>query len=258
VTDLDAIRLIERDRNERESALAALLLLLSRNARRAMRAGLSTVSALRRYLLGPGVPVVANAMASAATAGVARVYSLVGLERPAAGLVDALAGTYEPRAVAALQSSVRTLAGKVTGSLAVAAFVPVPEETAILRAFQAAGWTDAHDRGARTAAGEVVLAAYAEGMSGGYASPAVFPELTALRYITVHDANRTNICTAYDRVQLPPDDIWWDYHWPKNHFGCRSVVLPRTIPVRFTENPPWVPAPMAGFGRRPGINLRAA
>lgn len=248
-SDSETLKLIEQDRNRRESALAALLLILGRNARRLLYSGMSIINALRRALLFPGVPVVARAMASAAAAGVRRVGLILGTTFDSGALEASLIPQYAPRAASALSSTVGTLAGKLAASLGLASFEPVSQEIAVVRAFQAAGFTDAHDHGARTAAAVAVLGPYAEGMAAAYRAPEVVDVVTGLRFSSIVDERRTDICKVRHGIKLPLGHEYIYRNFCPLHFLCRSLWLPLTGVFKASENPPEFPLPMPGFGR---------
>ena len=81
----------------------------------------------------------------------------------------------------------------------------------------------------------------------------------AFEFIAIDDTRTSDICKPYatSRVILPPDDPFWETHWPPLHFNCRSTVRgiydEDELPDNFTR-PTETGHTAKGFGRYPLAN----
>lgn len=257
---------IERERKERERELLALLLLLFegayRRARNAVEFGLDPFAAARDAVLGNmvlmipgGIERLAQQLAEAEAEGYARVQRMLGvritrIEVKPNGYHRGLAHKSLSRALGRLQVQLYLELGRTPGRDAKS------RQKAVRAAFEGSGLVMSATSKAwlleneATAIGTLV---YAGGMQGGYARPDVVAVLTGLRFVNPLDERTTGICRSRHGVILPLDHPWWFTNWPPLHFGCRSIVLPLTRKVKFTENPPASPAPDLGWGHWVGI-----
>jgi hypothetical protein len=104
----------------------------------------------------------------------------------------------------------------------------------------------------RTVAETLVNDSYQAGYLRGFADrPEAAATVKGFRYVATLDPATTVICRAYHNVQLPVGSDWLRSHWPQNHFGCRAVCVPILGDFAPTADPPWTPAPQAGFGIAP-------
>jgi hypothetical protein len=266
MTRTEMLDAIERDRTKREVGLTLWLLALAEKSRRyvnrAIRVGSSWADALRSVLLGNpaldlpgGVPLLSRAMAETHHAGIHRVGRIVGVPLPPAVPLADLAGYYRPTAAGALERVRGALQAKVTDALggAVEADRISADVRAVGEAFEVAGYSAANPWAAAAEATMAVTTAYGAGMSDGFNADELRDVLMGLRSVAVGDERTTEVCRAYDGVQLPPLDPWWHEHWVPRHWNCRSVILPIMGRFEPTENPPWSPAPAVGFGLRPVV-----
>jgi SPP1 gp7 family putative phage head morphogenesis protein len=262
----EQVSAIERDRTSRENALLLFLLALAERARkqvnRAIRVGGFWANALRGTLLGDenldqpgGVPILSRAMAETHLSGVSRVGRLLGVPVAPRRAIEDLTTVYRPRAYDALESIRGTLEGAIDDGLREAAEADRinADIRAVTEAYRAKGWTADNPYGAETAATAVVTQSYAGGMREAYADDAVVAVMTGLRFVAVLDEATTGICRARAGVIRPLNDDWLTRNFPPLHFGCRSLVLPTTGNVKFTENPPEFPPPDPGWGSYVGM-----
>jgi SPP1 gp7 family putative phage head morphogenesis protein len=266
VTIDEQIAAVERDRKRRENGLSLLLLALADKSRafvnKAVRIGAGWSNVLRAVLLGDeqldqpgGVPVLAGIMADTHHAGVSRVGRILGVPVAPRLAIDDLATVYRPRAYDALERIRGTLDDAIVERLREAVEVDKisADVRAVGEAFTAKGWAPGNRYGADFTATAVVTRAYAAGMQEAFAEPDVAAVMTGLRFVNPLDEVTTDICRVRAGVILPLDSPWWFRSYPPLHAGCRSVALPTTGNVKFTENPPEFPAPEPGWGSYAGI-----
>lgn len=262
----EAIRMIERDREEREEGLLLWLLLLAGRARRyvnrAIRLGVAWPDVLQWVLLGNpdidqpgGVPFLSRAMADSHLAGYRRVGRLVGMRLESPVTLAELAPAYVLPASRVMERAIATLIAAISEALgrAVTADSIAADVRAVGEAVARAGWVEESSRNAAAEATSAVTQAYAGGMRDGLDNPAVAAVLSGLRFVNPMDARTTDICRKRHGVKLPLDHPWWFASWPPLHVGCRSVVLPVTDRIAFTENPPTFPPPTPGWGHWNGL-----
>jgi SPP1 gp7 family putative phage head morphogenesis protein len=267
VTIDEQVAAVERDRTRRENGLTLFLLALVDKSRsfvnKAIRVGWDWTTVLRAVLLGDeqldqqgGIPILSRAMAETHLAGVSRVGRLLGVPVAPRRAIDDLTTIYRSRATDALESIRGTLEGAIDEGLREAAEADRinADIRAVTEAYRAKGWTGDNPYGAETAATAVVTQSYASGMRDAYGEDAVRAVMTGLRFVAVLDEATTTICRVRNGVIRPLDDPYWTQGgWPPLHFSCRSVVLPTTGRVQFTEDPPTSPPPDAGWGSYSGM-----
>ena len=259
----DDIDRIERERKAREAGLTLWFLALAERARRrvvsAIRVGAIWGGVLRGVLLGDerldqpgGVPFLRRAMLETHRTGVRQVGKLVG------EAVDDLADLptirqYEAAAMRQLEGVRGTLDEAITARLRDAATADriTADVGAVREAFRSTGWTPDSPRAAETEATAAVTRAYAGGMQQGVSQ--VAEVLSGLRFVNPLDANTTDICRVRAGIKLPLDHPWLFRNWPPLHYGCRSLMLPVTDRVKFTESLPTVPPPELGWGQWNGL-----
>lgn len=269
---------IDREKRQREDALLVFLLSLFLRARShadlALRLGANPLAAVRDVLIGNtalGLPGgayrLAQAMAESEALGFRRVLRVLnGRERivtqvetkPSATHLS-LARQHMAKMLGTLQGRVYLALGQARGTAEARKAVAETFETwgYIDPAFNAAGVVHSATSKAwmlANVAETVIGIAYNGGMMGGYQTPDAADVITALRFTTVRDERRTEICRIREGVTLPLDDPWWFSNWAPLHFGCRSLALPLTgHGVKFTENPPVAPPPDPGWGQWAGM-----
>jgi SPP1 gp7 family putative phage head morphogenesis protein len=266
MTIAEQVAAVERDRTRRETGLKLFLLALADKSRsfvnKAIRIGSGWSIVLRAVLMGDeqldqqgGIPILSRAMAETHLAGVSRVGRLLGVPVAPRRAIEDLTTVYRPRAYDALESIRGTLEGAIDDGLREAAEADRinADIRAVTEAYRAKGWTADNPYGAETAATAVVTQSYAGGMREAYADDAVVAVMTGLRFVAVLDEATTGICRARAGVIRPLNDDWLTRNFPPLHFGCRSLVLPTTGNVKFTENPPEFPPPDPGWGSYVGM-----
>lgn len=262
----DAIRLIERDRKERERGLLFWWLALAGRARRfvtrAIRIGVAWSGVLRSVFLGNqaidqpgGVPFLSRVMADSHLAGYRRVGRLVDVRLDPPVTVRDLAPSFVPQATETLTRVAGSLETAIARGIADVVEVDriSADVAAVAGAFRTAGWSEESPRNAKVEATTVITQAYAGGMNDGLHTETMREVLSGLRFVNPLDARTTDICRKRHGVKLPLDDAWWFRSWPPLHAGCRSVVLPVTDRIAFTVNPPTFPPPDLGWGAWSGL-----
>lgn len=247
----------DKKRREREIELflLALLLLSRRYATAAVRLGSDPYAALAAVLLGsqalslPGGTVrLAALMALADADGFRRTTLFV----PGQRFTYTPTTDYRSLAAQALAAMLATLQRRVGQAFVTAKRDVGGLVVAVQDVFRTGGYVESGPAGAwrvRGATEGLVAQAYGAGLWVGYHRPDATPPI--LRYSAVLDDVTTVICRTYDGVTLPIDHPWLLSHWSPNHWGCRGVIIPAPPGAKITEDPPYTPPPMAGFGRAP-------
>lgn len=269
-TNLEARADSDRRKHEDE-LLALLLLLLHQSANRAdsaLNVGADPFQAAADPLTGniglrlkPAWPRIARKLIAADTAGFERTVRVIRsgtIENELSGYAPAADyGSISRQAVARLVAHTRTaIADGIRRSFTEAK----PVRRAVDEAFAAAGLVQSATSKAwllETTAETLVGFSYGGGWFNGWHRPAVLDRIRGFRYSAMLDVRTTNICRAYSGVRLPIDHVWWQTHWPLNHFGCRSVALPMFGGAEYTPESeiPWTPWPAVGFGHAPAIGV---
>jgi hypothetical protein len=261
---------VDRDRRDRERDLLLLLLSIFWLARShtyaAVKIGSDPYRAAADVLqgaphAGPGLaPRLAAQLALAEWAGYRRtLLVLPGEAGPQPASIAPLGPTgtdWRGQAFQYVSQLTQTLLARIRQAMGAAQSGPRGLQDAIRQAFAAGGYVDGTARPwlLATVAERFVNQAYQAGFIAGLARPEVRAELFGFRYVATLDERTTTICKSYHGVKLPAGHPWLQTHWPQNHWGCRSVMVP--LFGDFTATPdadlPYVPAPQPGFGAAPG------
>jgi hypothetical protein len=276
--DAAELERVERERRAREDELLLLILALMSTARRDAAAVLTHGGdpgyAIRSVVTGTNgfrgvAPLIARTMAQAHRDGYRRAGLMAGtraVERADAGTLAALVDLYMPGAREAAAAMAATLVQAVYEAVAQAR----SEGTAgtalrrtVREAFDAAGYTPTHDRGADLATERAVVSAHSFGIiSAAIGAPALQGIVTGLEHRSILDSSTTDICRERHELRLPVTAAYWRTNTPSLHFRCRSSLRILTKPFTPTATLPQTP-PMPGFGSPPpgfleGLMRRAA
>lgn len=284
---------IDRDRRTHERDLFTFLLSLFGRARdhayAALRVGMSPLEAIRDVLMGNrmlalpgGTPGLAQRLVNADVAGFRRTTlvlpptaanrtpqggSTASILPPPTGLpttvrtLTAYAPAADYRSIAAqiLGKMTQTLQRKLAPALADASGKGQRGRQDALRdAFVGGGYVESLTSKAwllDTAAVTLTGFAFGAGWWNGWQRPEARERLTGFEFVATIDHRSSDICPHYNGVKLPTDHLWWQYHWPSCHFNCRSYASPLFGDFTATENPPWQPAPLPGFGTAPATSV---
>jgi len=119
---------------------------------------------------------------------------------------------------------------------------------------------------ANTVYENAVSTAYSAGTFQQMADPDVRRVIGALRFDSIPDSRRTDICQAFDGTVAPADHPIWEERTAPCHHRCRSGIVPidwvtlrREGYARGTEVRPHIPnpgvKPQEGFGRRRDVEM---
>jgi hypothetical protein len=264
------IKRIERDRRKREGfLLGALLSLTGRafiQAKRAVRVGANAVGAAVSAVMGRHAPAAPShvhwrgladvstpILFEAYTAGIRRAGLLAGVAISEPPVIATPPGVAEI-AVELEQKTAEAVARVVSEAIAkgeardanAAQVVRLVNEAAT-----SAGMVDESPSALEAGVERAIVTAYGAGLFDAAEHKDLIGRVTGFKYVSVLDEVTTPICRAYNGVTLPTGHPWWRTHFPANHWRCRAVIRPRFDKFTPTEDPPYFPEPLAGFGVAP-------
>lgn len=255
----------DRDKRQREDELLLLLLALMSQARSradsAIALGVNPYAAVADVLTGNAdlglrspAPRLAARLAAADAAGFRRTVRVIGTSSEA----EAYAPTvdYGHQARAALAKALAYVNSRLSQAIRQAAAEGISVRRAVRDSFEGGGLVvSATSKAwyAETVAETLVGFAYSGGWFNGFARPDVAAMLKGWRFSATLDSRTTDVCRKCHGTQLPVGHPWLQSHTPALHFRCRSVLLPLWRDFEATAEPPYIPAPAAGFGQAPAV-----